>query len=326
MDVKENALRIIRFNRPERVMTWLHDWSLAYHGCNHEGCDGLGGDGHPVGSRWTDIWGTGWHKELDGVMGLPEVMPLANPEALRSYRWPDPNDERFIAKAYSMAKEFPGGNRLLGGSHRDTLWEKAYMLVGMQDLMVYFYTEPGFVREVLHRIMDFQMGIAAHYVKLGIEIAHLGDDLGTQNGPLLGPQIVSEFLEPEYRRLTDFYRQRGTLLDFHSCGNVASVVGMFMDLGIKILNPVQASANNLDQLRQATQGRMALSGGVSSKTVYEGPVQAIVAEVRSRLWQLGREGGYFCAPDQGLPYPKAHTDALNEAVDRYGLYPLSPPD
>ena len=31
----------------------------------------------------------------------------------------------------------------------DTLWEKAYMLVGMENMMVYFLSEPGFAREVL---------------------------------------------------------------------------------------------------------------------------------------------------------------------------------
>jgi hypothetical protein len=35
------------------------------------------------------------------------------------------------------------------------------MLVGMENIMMYFYTEPGFAREVLRRIMDFQLGIAA---------------------------------------------------------------------------------------------------------------------------------------------------------------------
>ena len=34
------------------------------------------------------------------------------------------------------------------------------MLVGMADLMCFFHTEPNAVRELLHRIMDWQLGIA----------------------------------------------------------------------------------------------------------------------------------------------------------------------
>jgi uroporphyrinogen decarboxylase len=98
-----------------------------------------------------------------------------------------------------------------------------------------------------------------------------------------------------------------------------------MELGVDILNPIQATANDLQQLRRATQGRMALQGGVSSATIVRGPVEVIRDEVAQRLWQLGREGGYFCGPDQGMPWPEAHIQALRDAVDELGTYPLRPP-
>jgi uroporphyrinogen decarboxylase len=321
MNAKENALRAMHFDRPEWVMESPPTYALKYHGTDHEGYAG-GGHDCPLGSKWVDIWGTEWHKEHEGVMGFPRGNPLAEPSALRDYQWPDPNDERICARIYEGAAAFPGGDPFLAGRHRDTLWEKAYMLIGMEKLMIYFFTEPEFVREVLHRIMDFQLGIAAHYVKLGVEFAHLGDDLGTQRGPLLSPRIVAEFLVPEYRRLFDLYRARGVLIGFHSCGSVAAVLDTFMELGVNVLNPAQATANDLDQLRVRTQGRMALQGGVSSATIMAGPVERIAAEVKERLWQLGREGGYFCSPDQGMPYPAAHLEAFRQAVADYGRYPL----
>jgi hypothetical protein len=70
---------------------------------------------------------------------------------------------------------------------------------------------------------------------------------------------------------------------------------------------------------------MALEGGVSSAIIMEGPVERIEAEVRQRLWQLGRDGGYFCRQDQGMPFPEAHIGAVHETVERYGSYPLLPP-
>jgi hypothetical protein len=53
-----------------------------------------------------------------------------------------------------------------------------------------------------------------------------------------------------------------------------------------------------------------------------GPVPAIREEVRRRILQLGRDGGYFCAPDQYLPTPEAHRRALLDAIEEYGRYPL----
>jgi len=324
LNAKENALRSIRFDRPAWVMQGLPAYALHYRGVNHEGYTG-GGHDCPIGTRWKDIWGTGWQKEQEGVMGFPRVNPLAEVSALRTYRWPDPDDERICGQIYQQAAEFPHDDRFLAGNHRDTLWEKTYMLVGMENAMVYFHSEPGFMREVLHHIMDFQLGIARHYAALGVELVYMSDDLGTQRGPLLSPRIVREFIAPEYQRLFDFHKQRGVLVQFHSCGKVDAFLDMWMDLGVDILDPVQATANDLAAVRQATQGRMALHGAVSSALVMQGPAERIVAEARSRMWQLGREGGYFCAPDQGLPYPQGHLRALQEAVEQYGHYPLQPP-
>jgi len=38
--------------------------------------------------------------------------------------------------------------------------------------------------------------------------------------------------------------------------------------------------------------------------------------------QLGQDGGYFCSPDQGMPFPREHIDAVYRAVDEYGRYPI----
>jgi len=321
MTDKQNALEIIHFGRPERVVAGIRGYGLSYYGCDHQGYLG-GGHDLLVGSTWTDIWGTGWHKEQTGVMGFPRENPLADMTALHDYAWPDPSDERICRQIYDLADQFPHDDRFLCGRHRDTLWEKAYMLVGMENMMVYFHTEPNYAREILHRIMDFQMGIAQHYLKLGIELANLGDDLGTQSSLILSPDIIDKFLVPEYERLFGLYRSRGVLIDFHSCGHIEPVLETLMDLGVNILNPVQATANDLAALREKTMGRMALSGAISTKLLMEGPCELIVSEVRRTMWLLGRQGGYFCCPDQGLPFPEAHFAAYQQTVEQYGIYPL----
>lgn len=328
MTNKENALRIIRFDKPERVVKGPPTHDMAYLGANHECLDGSGGHDCPVGTVWTDVWGTTWRKEMVNIMGFPQVHPLAEPAAMKSYKWPDPNDERICGRIYRQAQGFDKktSDAFLCGSHREILWEKSYMLVGMENLMIYFRTEPNYVREVMHRVMDFNLGIAKHYLKLGEEMVWGTDDLGTQGGPLLGPDIVQEFLVPEYRRLFDLYREKGVLIHFHSCGCIESLVDTFADLGINILNPVQATANNLDVVRAKSAGRLALEGGVSSAIVMDGPPERIEAEVRKRLRQLGRDGGYFCAPDQGMPYPKENIEAFDRALEKYGRYPLQEPE
>ena len=325
MNAKENALRIIRCDHPERIVTGPPIHNMSYFGCHHRPFEGPGPDG-PVGTVWTTVWGYTMRKEQEGVMGFPQAHPLAEVSALRTYQWPDPDDERIKGRIYEQAAERTDPDVMLGGSHRETLWEKAYMLVGMEDLMTYLFTEPAFCREVFRRIMDFDLGIARHYLAAGAEYAGLGDDLGTQIGPLLGPEMIREFLVPEYRRLFELYKARDVIIGFHSCGKIDGIADIFMDLGVDVLNPAQATANDLDLLHAKTAGKMALQGAVSSAIIYDGPGERIASEARKRMWQLGRDGGYFCSPDQGLPFPPEHLQALHDTVEEYGRYPLEPPE
>ncbi|MBD3185171.1 methyltransferase domain-containing protein [Candidatus Poribacteria bacterium] len=326
MNEKENSIRIIRFNNPERVTGGYPGHGIGYRGCNHAGYT-EGGDHLSVGSSWYDIWNTKWHKSHEGVMSFPVKFPLADlPTALKSYQWPDPDDERICKQIYQQAEGWNPETAFLVGSHRDTLWEKSYMLVGMEDLMCFFQTEPEAVRELLHRIMDFQLGIAKHYLNAGVEVVGMSDDLGTQHGLLLSPKIIREFFIPEYKRLFKLYKQNDVMVNFHSCGHIIPVLDVFMELGVDILNPVQATANDLDEVRRITQGHMALQGAVSSAVIMKGPKEAIRQEVAKRIWQLGRNGGYFCAPDQGMPWPEDHIRYYREAVQEYGEYPVKQPD
>jgi uroporphyrinogen decarboxylase len=322
MNEKKNARRIIAFRNPDRVLTAPPTHSIAFYGANHEGFEG-GGHHLPVGTQWVDIWGVRWHREHEGVMGFPRGHPLADLAAsLDACTWPDPDDPRICSRIHEQAKGWDREATFLTGSHRDTLWEKSYMLVGMEAMMINFHAEPAAAKALLHRIMDFHLGIARHYLAAGVEMVAMGDDLGTQRGLLLSPKVVQEFLVPEYRRLFDLYKEHGVLINFHSCGHIMPLLETFMDLGVDILNPIQATANDLVELRKITQGRMALQGGVSSATLVQGPVEAIRAEVAQRILQLGRKGGYFCAPDQGMPWPEAHIQALHDAVAEFGSYPL----
>jgi len=299
---------------------------VAYLGCNHEGYHG-GGHHLPVGSSWADIWGTTWRREHPGVMGFPVGNPLSDLVAgLNHFQAPDPDDERLCNLIYQQAKGWDRNRTFLTGSHRDTLWEKSYMLVGMENMLCYFLSEPEAVRELLHHIMDFQLGIARHYLEIGVEMVHLGDDLGTQSRLLLSPRIIHEYLVPEYRRLFDLYQEHGVLIDFHSCGHIIPLLETFIELGVNILNPIQATANNLEEVRQITQGRMSLRGGVRSATLVSGPEEVIRSEAIERMWQLGRQGGYFCCPDQNMPWPEAHYRSLEETIEERGQYPLLEPN
>ena len=326
MNAKENALRIIHFDHPAYVMESVPVYALKYHGTDHEGFQG-GGHDCPLGSRWVDIWGTEWHKEHEGVMGFPRGNPLPHPDALRGYPWPDPHDERVCGRIAQLAAAFPGGDCFLAGRHRDTLWEKAYMLVGMENLMDLLLTpSPPSSARCCHRIMDFELGIAETYLASRRRDGRASATTWARSGPAAGsPDIVHEFLVPEYDGCSTIQDRNGSSSTSTPAGASPLMLETFMELGVNVLEPVQATANDLDRLRAITQGADGAAAARSARRwSWRVRLNASSAEVRRRIWQLGREGGYFCGPDQGMPYPPEHLEALREAIARFGHYPLRP--
>jgi hypothetical protein len=51
-----------------------------------------------------------------------------------------------------------------------------------------------------------------------------------------------------------------------------------------------------------------------------GTPEKIDAAVADAIAILGRNGGYFCAPDQQLPFPTDNIEAFHAAVKRYGQF------
>jgi uroporphyrinogen decarboxylase len=277
-----------------------------------------------MAKTWTDLWQVRHHKVQEGIMPFPASPPLEQPKSWRDYEWPDPNDPALYTRAKAVVAGISDRVQvILAASHRSTLLERAWKLVGMENLFTMLLSEPQKAGALLDRILEFQMGVARHYLDMGVEMASPGDDHGTQRGLLLSPQIFRAFFQPRYRRLIELYKSKDCIVSFHSCGNILELVPDLIDLGIDILNPAQATANDLEALRARTRTKMTLQGAVRSATVFEGPPGRIKLEVKERILALAQEGGYICAPDQGLPFPAEHTKALEEAVEEYGMYPLA---
>lgn len=318
---KENYLRAACFQGPEYVPNGrkLPIKRVGYYGVNPQD------NRPPEANKWWDFWGVGHQQVLESMMPWPRHHPLIDPDQWDRYHWPDPYDPARLGPTRERAAIVDRSQYLLGVSHRSTLFERAWKLVGMDNLLMMMLSEPDGADWVFEHILQFQLGIAKQYLDLRPDMATLGDDLGTQRGLLISPGLFRRFLKPRYARITALYREWGILIFFHTDGNILALVDDFLELGIDILNPIQARAiGDLGLLRQKTAGRMALHGGVDTQyTLTLGTPKEVRAEVRQRIYTLGQEGGYICAPDQSMPMPEANLQAFDQAVADFGRYPIN---
>ncbi|MCK4375586.1 MAG: hypothetical protein KAX19_09660 [Candidatus Brocadiae bacterium] len=310
MNAKENYLEAVRFGEPERVPLGCEP---IWHGLQFEG--------NFRGESWTDGWGVEWKVGIEGTVPFPKGNPLPSLERLSDYAFPDPGALAFTDE---MARELAAvdrGEKLIMGWLTYALFERAWAVMGMDNFLVALHTHPAEAHEFLHGIAHYARGVFDRYLELGVDAVGFSDDLGTQRALMMSPRMFREFVLPEYAYCLENVLRAGKMAHVHSCGCVDAVAADLAEIGVTVLNPVQARANDLGKLKADTIGRMALHGGIDTALLATGSPADVRAEVARIMDILKPGGGYICAPDQSIPgTPQENMDALWETARELGKY------
>jgi uroporphyrinogen decarboxylase len=309
MTGREVIRSVLEGKRPPYV-----PWSMGFTQeakaklCRHFGCDNveiplhnhllkLGSD---IGfftdlgdDRVQDVFGVVWDRSVDKDIGNVEGLILPKP-TLAGYRLPDPLDRRFYQDISAKISRFPHRFRVfqIGFS----LYERAWTLRGMANLMLDFYDHPDFVHELLGTIADYNIAQTREALKYDIDAVYFGDDWGQQRGLQMGPRTWREFILPQLRRMYDAVRAAGKFVMIHSCGDVDEVFDDLVHAGLNCFNPFQPEVMNVYSLLPAYRGRLAFHGGLSTqRTLPFGTPDDVRADMQ-RLLDLGRDGGLIVAP------------------------------
>jgi uroporphyrinogen decarboxylase len=300
MNARENFLQAIRFGRPERV-------PLANEGIWHS----FELEGNFRRETWTDHWGVRWEVGIEGTVPFPKGNPLRDLERFGEYRFPNPGDLVLTAPMKNDLARVDRGEKLVRGNLTYLLFERAWAIMGMENFLESLVTRPAESHALLHGIATYARAVFDRYLELGVDAIGLSEDLGSQRALMISPRMFREFILPEYGYIFDNVLAERKLIHFHSCGCVEAVVADLADIGVSILNPVQARANDLRKVKSATLGRMALEGGIDAGLLVNGSPADVRHEVIRVLVILKPGGGYICGPDQNIPgIPKENTQSL----------------
>jgi len=180
-----------------------------------------------------------------------------------------------------------------------TIFEKAWRIRGLEDLMMDFLLRPALVEYLMDRIAEQTAALAAEYARMGVDIIQLGDDIGSQHGMMLSPELYRAFLKPRMRKLVEGIKaaNRRTLVFYHTDGVVGPVVGDFVDIGIDILNPVQRECMDISALKSEFGSALSFWGGLSvQRTLPFGTPAEVARETVEIAEAAGKGGGLVIAP------------------------------
>jgi uroporphyrinogen decarboxylase len=244
-------------------------------------------------NRFRDVFGVVWDRTIDKDIGNVEGSVLPGP-TLAGYEFPDPLDGRFFEAIPEKTGRFPERFRVfqIGFS----LYERAWTLRGMENLMMDFLDHPRFVHELFDAIVNYNIAQVNEALEYDVDAIYFGDDWGQQRGLQMGPEHWHEFIYPALRRMYGVVREAGKFVMIHSCGDVDELFDDLVSIGLDCFNPFQPEVMDVYALLPKYRGRLAFHGGMSTqRTLPFGSADEVRAETR-RLLQLGADGGYIFAP------------------------------
>ncbi|MBE0409041.1 MAG: uroporphyrinogen-III decarboxylase-like protein [Anaerolineales bacterium] len=240
-----------------------------------------------------DVFGVIWDRSIDKDIGNVSGCVLEKP-TLRGYQFPDPLDERFFSDIPERIERYPDRFRLfqIGFS----LYERAWTLRGMQNLLMDFYDHPEFVHQLLNSIADYNIAQVERALQYDIDAVYFGDDWGQQRGLQMGPKLWRTFLRPVLARMYAVVRAAGKYVFIHSCGDVDELFDDLIDIGVNCFNPFQPEVMDIYSLMGQYHRRMTFHGGLSTQRILPyGSVEDVRRETM-RLLELGSQGSYIFAP------------------------------
>jgi uroporphyrinogen decarboxylase len=308
---KENFSRVLRREEPSHVC-----YPAPSKGGDYAGAWPAQSRPGPDACRWRDEWGVLW-VDRDGEI-FPVGPAVESSAQVDRVEPPDPDRPDRLDALRALARDLDRERYFLSVNHPYFLYEKAINILGPDEFACAMLVAPENAHRLLDMIVEFELGIARRYVALRPDHVNLSDDYGHQDRLAMSPECWREFIKPRVRRVIDFYREQlGPDVTFsqHSCGHVMPLLEDMIELGIQVLHPMQTTANDLEEARRITSGRLTIAGAIDGQRVLPfGTSEDVRREVFNKLDLLWEGGGYLPMAEKNLGVPEENRRALDEAV------------
>lgn len=310
---RERVLTALRHEQPD-VAPWQIDLTIdaraktaAYLGDpdfvtkigNHlAGCE----DGYFVETRpgfWQDRFGIVWNRTIDKDIGNVEAYLLADGDLSR-YRFPKPDLQRNAQRYEGVLANYPDKFRFAGVGF--SMFERAWTLRGMENLLTDMVLNPAFVDSLLDRILEYNLQVIDHLLQYSFDCVRFGDDWGQQRGLIMGPHHWRRFIKPRVQAMYSRAKAAGKYVMQHSCGAVQELFPDLIDMGLDIFNTFQPEVMDVAYIKREYGKHLTFYGGISTQQVLPHvDAQEVRRVVRQMIATVGKDGGYIVAPTHGIP-------------------------
>jgi hypothetical protein len=285
------------------------------------------GPAYCKGEPFTDAWGSVWVTATNGIEGVVQNAVLDSWDKLETYRVPDANKQldrgpvNWADVAANIERKKAQGELTSGGVAHGFLFLRMLYLRGFENAMIDFATDDPHLYKLIDMVVEHNMTIVRHFLKIGVDLMVFGDDLGTQTATILSPAMFHKYISPAYHKLMEPCKKAGTLVYLHSDGKTLDILEEQVRAGVNIVNP-QDLCNGIDNIARTIKGKACIELDIDRQTVIPyGSAKDIENLIREEVMKLGSAAGglQFIA---GIypPTPPQNVEALCKALLRYRRY------
>ena len=248
---------------------------------------------------FRDEWGVLWDRRVDRDIGTPAGHMLEDMNLDRLV-FPNPNDEKRFIHFPPIIEANPNRYLLVKVSY--TLFERAWSLRGMENLLMDFILNPGFVRELFSMITDFNLLLIDSLKQYPVDGIIFGDDWGWQGGLLMHPDTWRKFILPCIERTYERAHLYGFDVFIHSCGDITAILDDLLEVGVDVFNPFQPEVMDIEAVMKKYAGKLAFYGGVSIQKILPfGTPEEVRREIEKLKRLSEKYGGYIISPSHDMP-------------------------
>jgi len=255
--------------------------------------------------------------------------PLAGAsiEDIEDYLWPDP-DWIDASGVRQQAEQHADTFAVLGGAW-SPFWHDALELMGMQEMLVAMYEKPEVVDALLEKVVGFYTEVSRHiFEEAGdlIDIFFIGNDFGSQKGPLVGASLFDRFVVPHLRRLIKLGHGYDLKVMLHCCGGISPLIPSMIEAGLDGLHPIQPSCKGMElqAIKDQFGNKLLLNGAIDSHHVLiEGDTDHVQQKTREVLDIMMPGGGYIGGASHDAileETPVENVLAMFDTIRGYGCY------
>ncbi len=251
----------------------------------------------------------------------------ADEDAVAAWPMPSPDDfDYFVLRDACAARQEYAVN--CGGAGLACIINTAGFLRGMEQTFVDLALDEPAGLLLIDRMLAVQLEITRRELEAaqgGIDFMWLGEDLGSQLGPLISMDTFQRHIKPRHQPFFDLAKQYDLPVMMHTCGSSSWAYDEYIAMGLTAADTLQPEAKNMAPayLKQRYGDRLAFHGCISTAgPVAYGTVEETIDYCRKTLEIMMPGGGYCFAPTHCLQdnSPTENVVAMYETAHRFGRY------